>query len=284
MNKPTRNSIAIAFVAAVLISLSGYFAYQRIMGLSADASWIADLGYEDTEIHRLSFNRPGTRSCPEIPVTIGSEEYRLLLDTGCGAGFSLTNLIEDRLAYVLRDRVEARNRDSSHRGWSKRVIIEEFSLFGKVFRNVQTSISDWTMYSSSKFSGQIGLAYFKGKVLTLDYAGRRIAVSDDPIDYAALDPTEYTVLPLFHTTSQGQQDLPFFAAEYRGDPVMVYVDTGKSYSYVNNPACGYHMSGRPRNLPMYGYALASLSYCSLTWERCVISPRQTAFRIRQRLN
>lgn len=178
-------------------------------------------------------------------MTIGGDGYRLVFDTGCGAGLSLTNVIEDRIEYILLDRVESRNRDGSHRGWSNRVVIEGLTVFGETFRNVQTSISDWTMFSSSAFTGQIGLAYFTGNVITLDYAGRRIAVSDDPIDYAALDPAVYTSRPLYRATSRGQQDLPFFTAEYLGRPVMVYMDTGKTYSYVNNPACENRMSGRP---------------------------------------
>lgn len=243
MKKAVRNIIAL--VSVLIVSLGGYIAFQRITVLPADTSWIADLGYHADELHLLFFNRPGTRSCPEIPVAIGGDEYRLVFDTGCGAGLSLTNVIEDRIEYILLDRVESRNRDGSHRGWSNRVVIEGLTVFGETFRTIQTSISDWTMYSSSKFIGQIGLAYFTGKVITLDYAGRRIAVSDEPIDYAALDPAVYTSLPLFRATSRGQQDLPFFTAEYLGEPVMVYLDTGKSYSYVNNPACGNRMSGRP---------------------------------------
>ena len=69
-------------------------------------------------------------------------------------------------------------------------------------------------YSSHKFNGNIGQAYFKSKVITLDYVGRKIAVSSNPIDCTKLDTNKYVVLHLYKTTTKGQEDLLFFEAEY----------------------------------------------------------------------
>jgi hypothetical protein len=52
------------------------------------------------------------------------------------------------------------------------VKVNEINVFGDVYKNIETSISDWSMFSSRKFNGTIGMAYLKSKVVTLDYAGQ----------------------------------------------------------------------------------------------------------------
>ncbi|MFT4144033.1 MAG: hypothetical protein QM644_06205 [Mobilitalea sp.] len=118
-------------------------------------------------------------------------------------------------------------------------------VFGETFKNVNTSIADWSMFSSSRFNGLIGLSYFDSKVITLDYEGHKIGISGKPIDYTKLKEDKYEVLPLYKATSQGQQDLLFFEAEYNNQPIIVYLDTGKNYSYLYNPDCDCSMGEKP---------------------------------------
>lgn len=201
--------IAITLISILIVSAGGYFAYRYINIFYADKSWIVDLGYKENEIHSLTFNLLGDRICPQIPVEIGNNQYKLVFDTGCGTGIFFTNVIQNKINYTLLNKVEATNRDGSHRGWTTNVKVNEINVFGDTYKNIDTSISDWSMYSSQKFNGSIGLAYFKSKVITLDYAGHRIAVSNNPIDYSQLDLNKYVVLPLYKTTRKGQQDLLF---------------------------------------------------------------------------
>jgi len=233
------------------ILLVGVYRHFKIQ--FADSSWIADLGYEDNEIYKLTFHLIGDRSCPEIPVVIGNTEHRLLFDTGCGSGIFFTNVLEDKIRYTLLGESEEFNRDGSQRGWSKGVIVDEFAVFGDTYNDIETTISDWTMFSSIKFNGAIGLAYFKSKIITLDYSGHRIAVSSNPIDYSKLNLDEYVVLQLHKSTSQGQEALPFFEAEYNDEPVIVYLDTGTNYSYMYNPNSEHSMADKPKdflNVPL----------------------------------
>lgn len=230
-----------------VIIFFGYFRDKHIATMYTDDSWINDLGYSEDQVHRLTFNWPGARSCPEIPVNINNKIYELGFDTGCGVGIFFTDVIENELSYVLLGEIEALNRDGSHRGWNKRIIVDEFTVFGDTYNNIETTISDWNMYSSEKFNGAIGLTYFKSRIITLDYAGHRIAVSNNPIDYNNLNSDKYTVLPLFRTTSKNQESLPFFEAELNGEGVIVYLDTGKNYSYVYNPAVTSTMADKPNN-------------------------------------
>ena len=96
--------------------------------------WISDLGYEENEIHKLSFNWVGDRSCPEILVKVGNNSYRLGFDTGCGTGIFLTDVIENKIDYTFLNKVEALNRDGSHRGWGKRVKVNEIRIFGETYK------------------------------------------------------------------------------------------------------------------------------------------------------
>lgn len=197
-------------LSIVIVLVCGYLGYRYIPILLADKTWIMDFGYEKNEIHKLTFNRLGDRGCPEIPIKIGNDKYNLEFDTGCGVGVFFTDLIEDKMDYTFLGEAEALYRDGSHRGWTKQIIVDEFTVFGDTYKNIETSISDWTMFSSKEFNGTIGLAYFKSKIVTLDYAGYRIAVSSNPIDYTKINSDKYAVLPLYKTRSKGQEDLPFF--------------------------------------------------------------------------
>jgi hypothetical protein len=230
--------IAIVFLSTLIVSVSGY----------SEKTWVMDLGYEKNEIHKLTFNWADNRSCPEIPIGVGNNKYKLVFDTGCGSGIFFTDVIGGKIDYTLLHISEAFNRNGSHRGWVKRVKISEINIFGDTYKNIETSISDWSMFSSKKFNGTIGLTYFKSKVITLDYTGHKIAVGNNPIDYAKLNPDKYVVRPLYKTTSKGQQDLPFFEAEYNNKPIIVYLDTGKNYSFLYNPDCKNSIRDKPAKL------------------------------------
>lgn len=238
----------IIMLSILIAAVSGYFAYRYVHIFLSDKTWIKDLGYKENEIHSLTFNWVGNRSCPQIPVKVGKNQYNLLFDTGCGDGIAFTDAVKDKIDYTLLNKAESINRDGSFRGWITKVKVNEINVFGDTYKNIDTSISDWAMYSSQKFNGNIGLAYFKSKVITLDYAGHRIAVSNNKIDYSKLNSDNYIVLPLYKTTQKGQQDLPFFKAEYNNKPIIVYLDTGKNYSYLYNPNCKNSIGARPSKL------------------------------------
>lgn len=187
-------------------------------------------------MHDLGFDLTG---CPVIPVTIQGKEFPFKFDTGSNSGLLLTSLLEKQIEYALLGQTEALNRDDSHRGWLKTIRLNEFSVFGKNYTDVETHLANWEMYSSEKFNGLIGLEYFPSQVITLDYAGKKIAVTSHPIDYGKLDIKKYAVLPLLKTKEDGQSNLPFFEAVLNGGAITVYLDTGKNYSYLHNPASAY---------------------------------------------
>ncbi len=160
--------------------------------------------------------------------------FSCIFDTGCGAGVTVTSELADAIDYSVLGRTEELNRDGSHRGWSERISLDSIAVCGETFCDIETNMIDWEMTSSGPYDGLIGLAFFQGRRVTLDYRAKKVAVSDRPIDYDALG-SEYTVLPLLHATEDGQEDLPFFEAGYEGEPVCVYLDTGKNHSYLHDP-------------------------------------------------
>ena len=247
MKTSTRKHLNWLFTILILtVTLpAGYFLYGHRN--SADTSWVKDMGYQKEDLHSLTFNRRGKRSVPLIPVVVGGQQFPVIFDTGCGTGISFTNAIEQEIEFTLESKVESLNRDGSHRGWSKSVRIPQVNVFGHVFENVSTTISDWSMYSSHPFNGLIGLEYFNDKIITLDYKARKIAVKGKPLVYKSLNEEHYTILPLSWSDTPGQTYLPFFLAELNNEPVMVYLDTGKNHSYIYNPTSPHSILNKPRH-------------------------------------
>ncbi|WP_105616420.1 pepsin/retropepsin-like aspartic protease family protein [Vallitalea okinawensis] len=231
-----------------LIILGVFVISMNFKDKIVDNSWISELGYTDDQIHSLTFNFKGDRGCPEIPVALNNKEYRLLFDTGCGSGIALTNVVEDSLDYELIGKVQQLNRDGSHRGWSKQVLLKELKIFGESYKNIETAIVDWQMSSSKEFSGLVGLEYFIGRIITLDYTGYQMGIRGNPIDYSSLNKKEYIILPLHKSTEESQKNLLFFEAKYKGELVIVYLDTGKNHSFLYNPNSTFAMGGNVPNL------------------------------------
>lgn len=227
----------LALLAVLLLTIGGFQLYPRIAAVMADMSWIRDLGYSDEEIYDLELNLAG---CPIIPITTGENEIWISFDTGTSANLSLTTMVEKDLNYTLIGQTEELNRDGSHRGWSKSVLIDGFSMFGTNFTDVEAQIADWEMYSSIPLNGTIGLDYFASKIITLDYIGQKIAVTDRALNYSSLDPDKYVVIPLIKSHDDSMENLLFFEATHNGAPVSVYLDTGKNYSYLYDPSSAYN--------------------------------------------
>ncbi len=242
-NMSRKLRVMLIILAAAVVAAGGFIVYTATKS-STQSACIDDLQYKDSEIQLLKFSDGGDRSCPVIPITVDGNAVDMMFDTGCGTGIFFTDMMADKLAYTSLGKTEEVNRDGSHRGWSERVSVNAFTVSGQEYEDVETTISDWSLYSSSPFNGSIGLEYFAGKVVTLDYAGGRFAVSSRPIDYSRMDDS-YIVLPLYNSTSEGQETLPFFEAELEGEPVMVYLDTGKNYSYIDDPGSGYSIADKP---------------------------------------
>lgn len=235
----------LAILIWVFLVISGHV-FSPLSILTKDKSWLKDFGYQQGEIFDLRFDRSG---CPVIPVTIEENQFLFTFDTGCGSGFLMTSLMEEKVHYTFLGQTEQLNRDGSHRGWSKTVLLDQFTVLGKSYTDVQTTIADWDMFSSEEFNGLIGLKYFASQVITLDYEGRKFAVTDRPIDYGKLDTKKYVALPLLKSNQGGMEHLLFFEAMLNEEPMIVYLDTGKNHSYIHSSNSSYSPgTGKPDTL------------------------------------
>lgn len=103
----------------MLLTISGYV-FSPISVMTEDKSWTQDFGYQQDEIFDLRLNQ---FRCPVIPVIIEENQILFTFDTGCSPGFLMTNLMEENVNYTLLGQTEQFNRDGSHRGWSKTVLL-----------------------------------------------------------------------------------------------------------------------------------------------------------------
>ncbi len=238
-----RRSVILSLVVLLLV-FTGIVFY--VLNNPKEEDWIDTFGFLNSQVYELEFNEIG---CPMVPVMIGDKTVPLFFDTGCSSGLTLTDVLEDSIDYELIGQTEQLNRDGSHRGWSKKITLDQFSVFGKEFTDITTTMVDWEMISSKEFQGLLGIKYFDASVITLDYAKRKIAINSQPIDYVSLDNDQYVVLPLLKTSNQMQENLLFFEASYQGEDIVVYLDTGKNHSFVHNPDSTYAPgAGRPQKV------------------------------------
>ncbi|MFT4144034.1 MAG: hypothetical protein QM644_06210 [Mobilitalea sp.] len=103
-----RSRIMIVFIGVltiIIVLISGFFIQRCVRELLADKTWITDLGYEDNEIHNLTFDSFGNRSCPEVPIQVDDNSFKLTFDTGCGAGVQFTDVVEHKFDYTLLNEI-----------------------------------------------------------------------------------------------------------------------------------------------------------------------------------
>ena len=151
----------------------------------------------------------------------------------------LANLLENKMDYTVLKQIEQLNRDGSHRGWSYGISIKEMKLFDETFQDVACAMTDWKMSSSHKFNGLLGTEFFEDKMITIDYRARKIAVSEETVNAIELSQSQYAVVPMLHTETEGHENLVFFECVLNDEKAVAYIDTGKNLSYIHNPDSEY---------------------------------------------
>ncbi len=217
---------AIIIGIGVLISIS--FPIKKI---NMNIDWIDELNYKENQVHNMSigFFIP----CPSIPVKIGDKEVKLGFDTGNSNSIFLTTAIAEKVEYDVTGKSTQYNSDGTYRGDSLSILLKNITIFGEEYSNINSTISDWKMYSDFKFNGTVGLKFFNKKIITLDYKNKKIAISDNSIDYNKLEKDNYIILPLIKSNASNEGDLIFFEGDVNGKKSTIYLDTGSSHSFVN---------------------------------------------------
>ena len=218
--------IGIAIVIAIIVI--SLFCLERKNG---NIDWIKELNYKKEEIHDMSIGL--INPCPTIPVELDNKKINIEFDTGNTEGISITSAIKGKVDCEVTGKITSANADGTYRGNGESIVIKSVNIFGEKYTNVNSSLTDWRMYGSLKFNGLIGLKYFRNKVVTLDYKNKKIAVSNNSIDYNKLPKEKYTILPLVSPSASSMKDLLFFEGEVNGEKSTIYLDTGSSRSFVN---------------------------------------------------
>lgn len=221
------------FLAICIIIVTAIVTIRQLYYKSNNTNieWIKDLNYKENQVHDISFGL--FNPCPSIPISINDKEIKLLFDTGNADGLLLTTAIKGKVDYIITGKSTALNADGTYRGDGNTILLKNISVFGDEYSNVNTTLTNWRMYGFFKTNGTIGMEYFNNKIVTLDYKNKKIAVSDNAIDYSKFPKNKYTIVPLISPILSNEKDLLFFQGEVNGEKSTIYLDTGSTRSFVN---------------------------------------------------
>jgi hypothetical protein len=167
-----------------------------------------------------------------VEVKVNNSPLWVKFDTGCSTGFSLTSAVEDTIEHQVIGKSTERNPDGSYRGKTTLATIASLEVFGDKHAPVETSFTDWRIFSTLKFNGLLGLKYFQKKRVTIDYKKKKIGITVRPLVYETIKDFSGAVIPLLEA-SGSQGDLIFVLGQIRGQPTVIYLDTGSSASFID---------------------------------------------------
>jgi hypothetical protein len=206
----------------ILVYLSLGFGSQR-------TNWAERYDYRADELHPIKLQ---TNSIPLAEVRVDGSPLWVIFDTGCSTGFSLTSAVEAKIAHEVTGKSKERNPDGSYRGETTLATIASLEVCGAKYAPVETSFSDWRIFSSLKFNGLLGLRYFKNKRVTIDYQSKIIGVSSRPLVRRASEDFPMAEVPLMQA-SGNQADLVYVLGKVKTSPTVIYLDTGSSASFID---------------------------------------------------
>lgn len=191
--------------------------------------WAERLDYRPDEIFPIKLQ---INFVPLVEVRVNGSPFWVIFDTGNSTGFSLTSAVEDRIEHKVVGTTTERWPDGSYRGETKIVQIPSLEVFGETFIDVETTISDWKIFSSLEFNGLLGLRYFRNKRVTIDYRTMKIGITSRPLVPAALDGKFSGIVSLLDPPP-GQEDLIYVLGRVKDQPSVIYLDTGSSASFID---------------------------------------------------
>jgi hypothetical protein len=80
--------------------------------------------------------------------------------------------------------------------------------------------------------GFLGLGYFKGKRVTIDYKEKKIGISERLFEHKTICDNFEAVVPLLEA-SDSHADLIYVLGKVRGHSTVIYLDTGSSASFID---------------------------------------------------
>lgn len=208
------------------------------------------------------------RSTPMVSLEIEGMPLELRLDTGSEEGLHLRRDLLDRIQGVRFTGEMQRSSDmAGNVQENARFVIAELSVHGRTFRDIRgVEFSPWgiTVREDSKLpeSSVLGLGFFKGQRILIDYLSKELTVFDAESDFDPNGDTGWIEVPFRH--SEEGLVLEAVIAGQRHDMVL---DTGATISFAVADRIADTVAAVPcQNI-----------YASLQQEGCRLIPVDTEF-------
>lgn len=210
----------------VLVAAAGAF----LTGMEEpQETWIEKWDYRLDEVYPI---RLQVNSIPLVEIKVNDSPLWVKFDTGCSTGLTLTSAVEKEIAHKVTGKSTERNPDGSYRGETTLATVASIEVFGQKHTPVETSFTDWRIFSVLEFNGLLGLKYFRGKRVTIDYKGKKIGITGRPFENSTKRDFSGGVVPLLEATGS-QADLIYVPGRVQGRPTVIYLDTGSSASFID---------------------------------------------------
>lgn len=170
-------------------------------------------------------------SIPVISLEIGGTPYELSLDTGSEEGLHLRRDLLDRLEGVRFTGEMQRSSDmAGNIQENARFVIGELSVHGRTFRDIRgVEFSPWGIIvnedSQLPESSVLGLGFFKGQRILIDYLSKELTVFDAASDFDPDRETGWIEVPFRHS-----EEGLVLEAVIAGQPHDMVLDTGATIS------------------------------------------------------
>ena len=205
---------------------------------------------------------------PKVRLDIEGTSYDLVLDTGSGEGLHLPRDVLGRIESVHFTGEVQRSSDlAGNVQENARFIFDELPVQGLIFEDVRgVELSPWgiTVREDSPLpeSSVLGLGFFKGQRVVIDYLSNELTVFDPTSDFVPNVDTGWIEVP-FRNSEEGL----VLEAEMAGQRYDMVLDTGATISF----AVADRIVDTATAVPCQSV------YTSLDQEGCRLIPVRTAF-------
>lgn len=208
------------------------------------------------------------RSTPMVSVEIEGMSHELRLDTGSEEGLHLRRDLLDQIEGVRFTGEMQRSSDmAGNVQENARFVIDELPVNGRIFRDIRgVEFSPWgiTVREGSQLpeSSVLGLGFFKGQRILIDYLSKELTVFDAASDFDPDRDTGWIEVPFRHS-----EEGLVLEAMIAGRPHDMVLDTGATISFAVADRIADTVAAVP----------CQSIYASLQQEGCRLIPVDTEF-------
>lgn len=190
---------------------------------------LIEFGYKPSEEFDIKLN---LFSIPKIPVNIDDKIFWLQLDFGTAGDATITTAIQNKIAFKIIDQQNIYNSDGSYRGVTTKILIPSMSIFGNQYLNQKAELSDWRIFSTFPFSGNIGLNYFLNRRFTIDYRNKKFYLANTELPDEIVRNENYNVVDCEAPPEHFPTGI-FVRGKIQDKETLIYIDSGTNRTFIN---------------------------------------------------